>query len=133
DVTARLPDGTTPLMLGATWPKIVRTLLAAGADVNAADDEGHTALVYAISRQLSLDGEPMLLAVQELLAAGADVNQPDREGVTAQEHARRALARVDLEEEVFRAFHPDSGAAPGRMLEAVRLAEGIVALVVERD
>jgi ankyrin repeat protein len=131
DISARLPDGTTPLMLGAAWPKIVRMLLDAGADVNAADDEGHTALVYAIFRQTSMDSERMLAAVRELLAAGANVNLPDREGVTPQEHARRALARVELEEEVSRTFHPEAS-REGKS-EAVRLAEGIIGLLAGGD
>lgn len=129
DVSSRLPDGTTPLMLGATCPRIVRSLLAAGADVNSADDQGQTALVYAIARQSSLDGKRMLSALRVLLDAGADVNQPDRDGVTPQVHARRALARVELEEEVFRAFHANAGASRARNSSAMRLAETVVEMV----
>lgn len=53
----------------------LQTLLAAGADVNAADADGNTALHLA-ARQGHLD------AVKALLAAGADVNAADAQGWT---------------------------------------------------
>ena len=129
DVAARTPGGATPLMLGATWPGIVRVLLAAGADVNAADDEGHTPLVYAIAWQSSEDGERVLSAMRELLEAGADVNRCDGTGVTPLGHARQALARVELEVEVFQVFNPQADAAIRYRSAAVRLAETIVSLL----
>jgi hypothetical protein len=129
DIAARTPGGATPLMLAATWPGIVRALLAAGAEVNAADDEGHTPLGYAIVRQSTVDGERMLSAVRELLATGVDVNCPDRDRVTPREHARQALARVEVEEEVFQALHPQAEAALRDKSATVRLAETIVNLV----
>src|SRR6266540_814483 len=47
---SQIPFGTTPLMkaAGHGYLKIVRSLLAAGADVNAADEYGHNALFWAL-------------------------------------------------------------------------------------
>jgi ankyrin repeat protein len=55
---------------------IVQTLLAAGADINAADAEGFTALKHA-----AIYGYAELL--QYLISRGADVNHRTPEGQTA--------------------------------------------------
>ena len=55
---------------------IVQLFLAAGADVNAKDNEGETALMTAAS-----DGSTEI--VRQLLAAGADVHAKDNRGKTA--------------------------------------------------
>ena len=106
DVHARTPEGATPLMLAATWPGVVEALLRHGADANAADADGHTALVYAIEHQSPIEPDKGLRALKMLLAAGAYPNAPDRAGVTPFSHARRTLARARLEEDVSRALDP---------------------------
>lgn len=50
DLNVRGPGGGTPLMLACSLPvgPVIRALVARGADVNAVDDEGASALRYAI-------------------------------------------------------------------------------------
>jgi hypothetical protein len=50
-VNLRGPNGCTAIMLGAKYPTIVQSLLERGADVAAADNDGDTALDYAIDDQ----------------------------------------------------------------------------------
>ena len=65
--TLRGSGGTTPLMAAALYgdAALVQRLLAAGADPNAANSAGATALMWAIPERDSM---------QRLLDAGADVN-----------------------------------------------------------
>lgn len=60
----------------AQYQQIMEALLEHGADVNGADDEGRTALHYAVWR---LEKE----TVSRLLESGADVNAVDNIGQTA--------------------------------------------------
>ena len=55
----------------------VKALLDAGANANAKDEDGRTALMWAASKRGRTD------AVQVLLDAGADVNAKDNVGKTA--------------------------------------------------
>jgi hypothetical protein len=64
----------------------VRTLIAAGVDVDHVNKLGWTALLEAII--LSDGGTRHQLIVQLLVAVGANVNLADREGVTPLQHAR---------------------------------------------
>jgi hypothetical protein len=129
DVHARTPEGATPLMLGASWPAVVRLLLAAGADANAADRDGHTPLVYAILLQSCVGAEGHLEAMRKLLASGAEVNQRDQNETTPLGHARRTLSRVELQEEVCRAFNPNWGPWPGMKWDERRMAEAVCGLI----
>ena len=63
----------------ATGGKVrdVKAALKAGADVNASDEDGWTALMCAASN----NGNPDV--VRALIAAGADVNARDEDGLTA--------------------------------------------------
>lgn len=69
---------TSVLMLatGAGRVPAIELLVAAGAEVDARDAEGRTALMYAALMEQSE-------AAQALLAAGADVNARSTEGQTA--------------------------------------------------
>jgi hypothetical protein len=129
DIRARAPGGATPLMLGATWPGIVRTLLDEGAEVNVVDEDGHSALVCAILHQSWVCAADQLEALQAMIDAGADVNLRDRAGVSPLGHAKKVLAEALLEEEVRLAFHPGTDLLFGREWNSRRLAEAVVALL----
>lgn len=75
-----VPAGTTPLMIAVKLHKTdtVRLLLEAGADVQASNSWGFTAMVYTgIS-----DGDDASL-VRLLVEAGANVHDSERRGLTA--------------------------------------------------
>src|SRR5436190_15948536 len=64
--------------------------LAMGADPNAADRRGRTALIRAVLGLIVEAG-----AVQVLLGGGADPALPDPDGLTALDHARRRLLKYE--------------------------------------
>lgn len=69
--------GTTPLQLAAEWGhiKIVKLLLAHGADVDLADNKGRTALSVAACQEYKA-------TVRLLLDAGAQIDIRDKAGYT---------------------------------------------------
>ena len=133
-VEAKGFHGITPLMRATANenPEAIRALLDAGADVNARDDGGETALMKAASDNVeavrallaagadvsarSKDGETALMkaasggdaeSVRALLSAGADPTLKDKQGSDALWHARHADHRFVSEEqtaEVIRAL-----------------------------
>src|SRR5262249_18725945 len=109
--------------------EIVETLRRAGADVNAADADGHTPLVYAILNQCWVDPDRYLRALRLLLTAGADTTRRDREGRTPVDHAQGVLDRALLEEQVVRAFDPKADPSRGRPWNERWLAEEVLRLV----
>ncbi|HLJ10099.1 MAG TPA: ankyrin repeat domain-containing protein [Planctomycetaceae bacterium] len=141
DIHARTGQGVTPLMLAVGWPRIVPLLLSAGAAVNFADGDGHTALVYAILKQCTTDGQRQLESIRAMIEAGADVNRRDNQGSAPLGHARCVLAESQLEHEVEQVLaaktsHGDS-AQPGRKLDlggtsksSVQNAEAVVHLLI---
>lgn len=83
-VDARDKDGSTPLHC-ATWkghPEVAAVLLAAGADVNAHNNNGHwgTTPLHAAAHA------NQAAIAQLLIDKGADVNARDLEGKTPMHH-----------------------------------------------
>ena len=82
DVNTRADSGRTVLHLATDKPEaaaVLVALLRAGAEVNAMDDDGETALMWACHRMNSP-------AVCVLVTAGADAFLKDADGKTAQDH-----------------------------------------------
>ncbi|MDO9065118.1 MAG: ankyrin repeat domain-containing protein [Sulfuricella sp.] len=84
---ARTGLGSTPLHLAATKPDVsaLKALLAAGANVNAKDDDGNTPLHMAAYTN-------RIEAAKVLLEAGADVNAKTTAGRTPMAMARKSRA-----------------------------------------
>ena len=92
DVNCSAPKtGYTPLM----WAKSAdstRTLINAGADVNARDHRGHTPLMWVISKYNVPDRANQI--ARELIDAGADVNAKDDDGMSPLDWARHHRNRL---------------------------------------
>jgi hypothetical protein len=84
-VNLRGPNGCTAIMLGATYPTIVQRLLERGADVAAADNDGDTALDYAI------DDRSILRAGDRLQSIGLLAREIGRVAVSS---LKRSLDRA---------------------------------------
>ncbi len=92
-------NGLTALMDNANYFSVgeMNALLAAGADANARDSHGQTALMWALQQSTDPDLDPTvgpgqvsvltLGVVKRLIAAGANINTRDNEGKTALRHA----------------------------------------------
>jgi WD40 repeat protein len=94
DVNAKRGNGETPLMSSVKFRvslEIVRLLLNHGAKVNAQNDAGWTALIYAVQEQPNNETG----AIRELLSHGADPNMADRDGRTPLSIAQ-TMHRSDL-------------------------------------
>ncbi len=74
DVRVQTPRGATPLHLAVSkgLPGVVSAVLLKGADKDAVDNLGNSALMWACGAHN--DAEPKLAIVEMLLAAGVDVN-----------------------------------------------------------
>lgn len=75
-----------PLLLAAPYgsPEMVETLLKAGADVNARDERGMSALMLAVASETQ-----DVKVVDRLIAAGSDVNVASGAGETALDWANK--------------------------------------------
>jgi ankyrin repeat protein len=84
DVNAKMAGNVTPLMLSLDMafgkPEIALALIQGGADVNAADEHGDTALIIATT-------ESSLEVFETLLDKGANPNAKGLHGDTALHHA----------------------------------------------
>lgn len=65
-------------------PKVIETLLAYGADLNARNYLGETALIMAVN------SNPEARIISALLKAGADINARDYQGHSVLEYAKAA-------------------------------------------
>lgn len=72
----------------------LQMLLTAGADVNAQDQDGKTALMYALGAQF---GHPEVIAL--LLQAGARTDLRDAQGLTAKDYLEREAGRRRYQEQ----------------------------------
>ena len=89
DVTRRTSDGNSALLYAAARnvPALVKPFVERGADVNAQNDRGWTALMWATGAGDIVDKPELVTA---LLDNGADPNLADRDGWTALMFAAKA-------------------------------------------
>ncbi|HOT61867.1 MAG TPA: ankyrin repeat domain-containing protein [Treponemataceae bacterium] len=88
---ARAIDGTTALMMASYFGNaaLVARLVSVGASVNAADDQGKTALMYACEQNQDDS------AIRALIEAGADLSLRDEEGALARDYIARNAALAE--------------------------------------
>ena len=106
-----LIQSSTPLMAAAIsqGPKameIMSMLIENGADLDAQDKTGSTALIRAATRE-SEDVQLTYALIRTLLEAGADPNLPNRDGATAKDIAQRN--KLLVEAEIERLFRMEQG------------------------
>jgi ankyrin repeat protein len=77
--------GQTPLFFANGSGKIIDTLLAAGASLEASDDQGRTAVFYAFHFEYPNANGPDSIqdTLSDLIRLGANVNARDKKGMTA--------------------------------------------------
>jgi ankyrin repeat protein len=88
-------EGGTTIMVAANYgqQRCVDLLIAAGADVNVADNYGFAPLHHAahITCEIDIHYESLKSIVSSLIAAGANINARDNEGATP---LMRAVKRI---------------------------------------
>lgn len=78
-------DDGRTALMLARNPKIIKALIMAGANINATDKEGKTALIH-----IAGDWHVSEKAVNALIDARADINIKDNSGKTALDYAKRS-------------------------------------------
>ena len=88
----RNDTGATPLIVAAGIPNaaLVEALLAAGAEVDAADNDGNTALMKAAV------SEKGFATVELLVKAGADIHAANKRDMSAYDLATEAKVSVNI-------------------------------------
>jgi ankyrin repeat protein len=105
-------DGSTPLFLGLPFPPMVAELLRAGANVNAVQREGSTALHVAAECGY-------VESLQMLLGAGAGVHMRDSTGRTALHCAAREGHVAAVEALLSYGANPGASDRKGRSIRMV--------------
>ena len=129
DVNLTREFGTTPLMsavkqgyLHGRHKEVIQALVAVGADIEARDNAGRTALHIAVDDKHNIPDD----GVQALLAVGADVNAKDKEGRTALicalEHNSPGIVKLRVAEALV-AAGADTSAKDNNGRTALHLAE----------
>lgn len=88
DINAKGKRGDTVLMVASAFnnnPGIVKALIKDGANVNAKNDQGWTALMSALANDANSNSE----IIKILIEAGADVKAKNNKGITARDLAKR--------------------------------------------
>jgi ankyrin repeat protein len=70
--------------------KMIDLLLAAGADINARDKQGRTALAHVIKEINAKNEKKVLDIVPYLLSKGAKTDEKDADGLTAADYAQKS-------------------------------------------
>lgn len=85
-------NGETPFLAAFNWRKfkVAEWFLKNGANVNAADNNGNTALFFAVKRKLKTE------QIELLLEFGADINKKNKAGVSPKELAESNRQRKIL-------------------------------------
>lgn len=96
--------GYTALLFNVTQPcpEVAEILIDNGADVNIANDEGITPLMYASGSQYSAPGEEVE-TYQRIIDAGANLNAQDNEGRTAAVYAVKSFNWSEVVEDLVSA------------------------------
>ena len=111
----RSPGGRTALIVACAYyakTDVVKTLLDKGADVNAADNKGVTALMMASEFQKAD-------IVKLLLAAGANVKLKDKTGKTALDYLNMNVVDDDLKQ-MLKGFTIDKDAVTKMLHNSIK-------------
>ena len=90
-------DGrNTPFLAAFTWKKfdVGKWFLKNGANVNAFDNDGNTALFYAVKRKYKIEN------IELLLQFGADFNKENKEGISP-----KKLAELNRQNKILNLFN----------------------------